>query len=76
MKKSLMLPYCLRCSACCLAAQQNVTLSVSQHWTCSACPITVKAALKRVDGRERAVMFRYEERDATGYLRTNEKTSG
>ena len=32
-----------------LAAQQTVTLSVP-GMTCSACPITVKAALNKVDG--------------------------
>jgi mercuric ion binding protein len=46
-----------------LAAQQTVTLSVP-GMTCSACPITVKAALNRVEGVN-AVDVRYEERDAT-----------
>ena len=55
-----------------LAAQQTVTLSVP-GMTCSACPITVKAALKRVDGVS-AVDVRYEERDAT-VTYDDEKTS-
>ena len=46
-----------------LAAQQTVTLSVP-GMTCSACPITVKAALNRVEGVT-SVDVRYEERDAT-----------
>ncbi len=46
-----------------LAEQKTVTLSVP-GMTCSACPITVKAALKRVDGVS-SVQVRYEERDAT-----------
>ena len=46
-----------------LASQKTVTLSVP-GMTCSACPITVKAALKRVDGVS-SVQVRYEERDAT-----------
>ncbi|MEH6562329.1 MAG: mercury resistance system periplasmic binding protein MerP [Marinobacter sp.] len=46
-----------------LAAQQTVTLSVP-GMTCSACPITVKAALNRVEGVS-SVDIRYEERDAT-----------
>ena len=46
-----------------LAAEKTVTLSVP-GMTCSACPITVKAALKRVDGVS-SVQVRYEERDAT-----------
>ncbi len=55
-----------------LAAQQTVTLSVP-GMTCAACPITVKAALKRVDGVS-AVDVRYEERDATVTF-DDEKTS-
>ncbi|WP_303285482.1 mercury resistance system periplasmic binding protein MerP [Marinobacter sp. SS8-8] len=46
-----------------LAAQQTVTLSVP-GMTCSACPITVKAALNQVEGVS-SVDVRYEERDAT-----------
>ena len=46
-----------------LAAPQTVTLSVP-GMTCSACPITVKAALNRVEGVT-SVDVRYEERDAT-----------
>ena len=46
-----------------LASQKTVTLLVP-GMTCSACPITVKAALKRVDGVS-SVQVRYEERDAT-----------
>ncbi len=46
-----------------LAAPQTVTLSVP-GMTCSACPITVKAALNRVEGVI-SVDVRYEERDAT-----------
>ena len=46
-----------------LAARQTVTLSVP-GMTCSACPITVKAALNRVEGVI-SVDVRYEERDAT-----------
>ena len=46
-----------------LAAPQTVTLSVPGI-TCSACPITVKAALNRVEGVI-SVDVRYEERDAT-----------
>ncbi|MFY3776123.1 mercury resistance system periplasmic binding protein MerP [Marinobacter salsuginis] len=46
-----------------LAAPQTVTLSVP-GMTCSACPITVKAALNRVEGVT-SVKVRYEERDAT-----------
>lgn len=46
-----------------LAAQKTVTLSIP-GMTCSACPITVKAALNRVDGVN-SVQVRYEERDAT-----------
>ncbi|AHI29808.1 mercury resistance system periplasmic binding protein MerP [Marinobacter similis] len=55
-----------------LAAQKTVTLSVP-GMTCSACPITVKAALKRVDGVS-SVQVRYEERDAT-VIFDDEKTS-
>ena len=46
-----------------LAAPQTVTLSVP-GMTCSACPITGKAALNRVEGVT-SVDVRYEERDAT-----------
>ncbi len=46
-----------------LAAPQTVTLSVP-GMTCSTCPITVKAALNRVEGVT-SVDVRYEERDAT-----------
>ncbi|CZX96443.1 mercury resistance system periplasmic binding protein MerP [Salinicola sp. V024] len=46
-----------------LAALQTATLSVP-GMTCSACPITVKAALNRVEGVT-SVDVRYEERDAT-----------
>lgn len=46
-----------------LAAQQTVTLSVP-GMTCSACPITVKAALNKVEGVS-AVDVRYKQRDAT-----------
>tara|TARA_R100000455_G_C6164387_1_gene48374 strand:- start:159 stop:455 length:297 start_codon:yes stop_codon:yes gene_type:complete len=46
-----------------LAAPQTVTLSVP-GMTCSAYPITVKAALNRVEGVT-SVDVRYEERDAT-----------
>ena len=45
-----------------LAAQQTVTLSVP-GMTCSACPITVKTALKRVDG-VRQVDVSFEQREA------------
>lgn len=45
------------------AANQTVTLSVP-GMTCAACPITVKAALNRVEGVS-SVDVRYEERDAT-----------
>lgn len=55
-----------------LAAQQTVTLSIP-GMTCSACPITIKTALKRVDGVS-AVDVRYEERDATVTF-DDEKTS-
>jgi len=46
-----------------LAAQKTVALSVP-GMTCSACPITIKVALNRVEGVS-AVDVRYEERDAT-----------
>ncbi len=55
-----------------LAAQKTVTLSVT-GMTCSACPITVKAALNRVDGVN-SVQVRYEERDAMVTF-DDEKTS-
>lgn len=45
-----------------LAAPKTVTLSVP-GMTCSACPITVKAALNQVEGVT-SVKVRYEERDA------------
>jgi mercuric ion binding protein len=46
-----------------LAAKQTVTLSVP-GMTCVTCPITVKAALRQVEGVN-TVDVRYEERDAT-----------
>ena len=55
-----------------LAAPQTVTLSVP-GMTCSACPITVKAALNRVEGVT-SVDVRYEERDATDTF-DDEKTT-
>ena len=55
-----------------LASQKTVTLLVP-GMTCSACPITVKAALKMVDGVS-SVQVRYEERDAT-VIFDDEKTS-
>ncbi|WP_085919225.1 mercury resistance system periplasmic binding protein MerP [Halomonas sp. CSM-2] len=73
MKKSLIAAVLLTLfSLPTLAAQQTVTLSVP-GMTCAACPITVKAALKRVDGVS-AVDVRYEERDATVTF-DDEKTS-
>ncbi len=44
------------------AAMQTVTLSVP-GMTCAACPITVKAALARVDGVSRADV-KFEQREA------------
>ncbi len=49
-------------SAPALAASRTVTLSVP-GMTCAACPITVKAALARVVGVERADV-RFEQREA------------
>ncbi len=46
-----------------LGVQKTVTLSIP-GMTCSACPITVKAALKRVEWVS-SVQVRYEERYAT-----------
>jgi len=64
MKKSLIVTTLfLLFSLPALAAQQTVTLSVP-GMTCAACPITVKAALNRVEGVS-SVEVRYEERDAT-----------
>jgi mercuric ion binding protein len=64
MKKSLIaMALFLLVSLPALAAQQTVTLSVP-GMTCSACPITVKAALIRVEGVS-SVDVRYKERDAT-----------
>lgn len=45
-----------------LAATRTVTLSV-QKMTCSACPITVKTALTKVDGVKRARVS-YEQQEA------------
>lgn len=45
-----------------LAAEKTVTLSVP-GMTCAACPITVKAALNRVDG-VKGVDVSYEHREA------------
>ena len=45
-----------------LAGQQTVTLAVP-GMTCAACPLTVKAALTRVEGVS-SVDVRYQERDA------------
>ncbi|OGB09540.1 MAG: mercuric transport protein periplasmic component [Burkholderiales bacterium RIFCSPHIGHO2_12_FULL_61_11] len=44
------------------AATQTVTLSVP-GMTCAACPITVKAALSRVDGVSKTEV-KYEQREA------------
>ncbi|HIO28930.1 mercury resistance system periplasmic binding protein MerP [Marinobacter salarius] len=55
-----------------LGVQKTVTLSIP-GMTCSACPITVKAALKRVEWVS-SVQVRYEERDATVTF-DDEKTS-
>ncbi|MHB1200762.1 MAG: mercury resistance system periplasmic binding protein MerP [Polaromonas sp.] len=44
------------------AATQTVTLSVP-GMTCAACPITVKAALSRVDGVSK-IDVKYEQREA------------
>ena len=46
-----------------LAAQQTVTLTVP-GMTCAACPITVKKALSKVDGVDKAEVD-YENRQAT-----------
>ncbi|MBQ0762188.1 MAG: mercury resistance system periplasmic binding protein MerP [Marinobacter psychrophilus] len=49
----------------CLASDIPACLPASQpDMTCSACPITVKVVLNRVEGVN-AVDVRYEERDAT-----------
>lgn len=45
-----------------LAAMQNVTLSIP-GMTCAACPITVKAALNKVDGITR-IDINYKKRQA------------
>lgn len=54
------------------AAMQTVTLSVP-GMTCVACPITVKAALSRVDGVNRAEV-KYDKREAVVTF-DNAKTS-
>jgi len=46
-----------------LAAQHTVTLTVP-GMTCAACPITVKKALSKVDGVDKAEVD-YEKRQAT-----------
>jgi len=46
-----------------LAAQQTVTLAVP-GMSCAACPITVKKALSKVDGVDRAEVD-YDKRQAT-----------
>ena len=52
----------LALSGAAFAATKTVTLSVPSM-TCSACPITVKKALQRVDGVER-VAVTYEPKEA------------
>jgi mercuric ion binding protein len=49
-------------SAPAYAATKTVTLSVS-NMTCAACPITVKKALSKVDGVEKAEVS-YENKEA------------
>jgi mercuric ion binding protein len=63
MKKSLIASLLLATvSLPVLAAEQTVTLAVP-GMTCAACPITVKAALNKVEGVKR-VDVSYEERKA------------
>jgi mercuric ion binding protein len=52
----------LSLSGAALAAAKNVTLSVPSM-NCSACPLTVKTALQRVDGVQK-VAVTYEPKEA------------
>lgn len=64
MKSSLLLTALLAVLASpALAAQKTVTLAVP-GMSCAACPITVKKALSKVDGVEKAEVD-YENRQAT-----------
>lgn len=53
----------LACSASAWAAQKTVTLSVP-GMTCSACPLTVKKALSKVDGVVKTEVS-FEKKEAT-----------
>ncbi len=59
-------------SAPAYAATKTITLSVS-NMTCAACPITVKKALSKVDGVEKAEVS-YENKEAV-VTYDDEKTS-
>ena len=62
MKKSLLVSFTFVISLPLWAAEQTITLGVP-GMTCSACPITVKTTLKRVEG-VRQVDVSFEQREA------------
>jgi mercuric ion binding protein len=62
MQRTLVVVTLLALSGAAFAAPQTVTLSVPSM-NCSACPLTVKTALQRVDGVEKVVVT-YEPKEA------------